>query len=1052
MPTRSNLENGNRLYQDIISKASVRAVMEFYGLKIENSGKGWKTICPFHDDHDPSLSIRNDDKVWHCFVCNESGNAISFVEKYERKVLNNKSFTRLDAMKKTAEICHLEMDLSGIEQSAMQQKFIHNGHVYTEQEKHLLTVIQRIQQIAVYNLNLSENKEALEYLRQRGMNDELIKASGFGYVSSEQVNKIINSDSISNAELAETGFLRYDEQNGTYTPTYRNRILIPIYDENGNTVSFAGRSINGEEPKYLLGRTTSLFSKSNHLYNYHNARNSAYEDKIYIVEGFMDVAGGNKIGIQNIVASMGTALTQEQLKMIQKLNCEVVLMWDNDDAGKAAMIRELPELIRKGFRVSVVPLDKVEQQLPLNDSRKYKDLWDFADSGIKEENLGRVQLSGLRYLLEYKYLAGRQINTETIYQAYAEARKDNILISSKDEIAFEEYIESISDYTRNEIEKIIHDKPIQVKQEPLSEFKDNLLKRYFISSLDSYIDRTADNVKREYYLKNRTQIISSAYSVFNAEPEKFFDNNFVKINMSEVAEQYFSKDEEWHRYETINKFQFENIFDRTFIKNAKGEQAELTLNIEQKQMIINQFNESVSEQERLNLKHIEELYIFDRTDAIRKIIGLEEFNSPQIEMLTESMARLSVAQGKGAYIFDYGSVFDKKMFVALDAKYKTDDGSGFKKILLFDNQGSKLDLKKENIKTGKTKETPQQEQKQAENITTQKEITKSIRFTVYKSLVIDERNDYFFVRIPNTQAKKYMYLNKNNCRWSDNKAILIVELPADKKYQIYSGSREKMEIWDSEQMLKKWESKKGNQKQHEKKKNGNELKESKTVHNEDSSKLKLPSLENAKVKKFTAYTLPKERIIGESPDYYNIRSYESDYELSVPKSDVVFNRMRTEFSIYPKISQKKGVYSNETLSDIHFGVNRPNGFQLLGRMPFNVIDKHLGEKGAEKQIFSIMEEHQIKIQDNGFVRLPVYKDGIYGYIRIANTDLSRVDEHRIALMSTPYHEYNCFKANGESMDTVFAKNIHDYYMESRKEHLDIENYEMNKTEKEVDKE
>lgn len=116
-------------YQMIINQASVREVMEEYGLKIVKKGKDFKTVCPFHDDHDPSLSIR-DDKIWKCFVCNESGNAISFVQKYENKVLGNRNFTVRDAMNKVIDICHLNIPKEQNNQNSLNAQYSHNSRIY----------------------------------------------------------------------------------------------------------------------------------------------------------------------------------------------------------------------------------------------------------------------------------------------------------------------------------------------------------------------------------------------------------------------------------------------------------------------------------------------------------------------------------------------------------------------------------------------------------------------------------------------------------------------------------------------------------------------------------------------------------------------------------------------------------------------------------------------------------------------------------------------------------------------------------------------------------
>ena len=321
-------------YQMIINQASVREVMEEYGLKIVKKGKDFKTVCPFHDDHDPSLSIR-DDKIWKCFVCNESGNAISFVQKYENKVLGNRNFTVRDAMNKVIDICHLNIPKEQNNQNSLNAQYSHNSRIYSEHERVLLNTLNKIKEIANYNLTSLGNTKAKQYLLNRGFTKDLIQELQFGYISYEQIQQWIDKKSFPLEYLLKTGFIREDEQ-GNYHPVFGNRILIPVMDERGNTVTFSGRAIHGEEPKYLHGRNTDIFMKSNHLYNFNVAKNYAYNDKIYVVEGFMDVAGGNKMNIRNIVATMGTSFTKEQIAILDGLNAEKqkTLLINPNDYGK----------------------------------------------------------------------------------------------------------------------------------------------------------------------------------------------------------------------------------------------------------------------------------------------------------------------------------------------------------------------------------------------------------------------------------------------------------------------------------------------------------------------------------------------------------------------------------------------------------------------------------------------------------------------------------------------------------------------------------------------
>lgn len=1040
------------IYNKIVEQASVRMVIESYGLPVFKKGKDYKTICPFHEDHDPSLSIRSDDKIWKCFACNESGNAISFVLKYENKINNNRLFSIQDAMRKVVEICNLNINLDMIKRNNDNLEFVHNRHVYNEKEKKLLSLLDKIKDIGIYYLQNSDSK-AKKYLYDRGFDEQLISQMEFGYIPSQQIYQWIDNNTFSVDELLEIGFIKQVNNSGEFIPAFKDRLLIPILDERGNVVTFSGRSINNEEPKYLHGQNSILFTKSNHLYNYNRAKNSAYGNQIYVVEGFMDVAGGNKIGINNIVATMGTSFSSEQIDMIKRLNCDIVLVRDNDKAGIQAMIKEIPYLINQGFKVSVIDLSKLENKLSLNKDAEYKDLWDFSKLNIREENLEREKTTGFRYLLEYKYFGDKKIDANSISEAYEQAKNDGMIRTSKNEMEFKDYVQDISNYTNQEIDAIIHEKKLDENADPLRHFQNTLMLRYLFSSMDSYISRMADKVKRDYYQSNRNKILKNVSNMFIEEPEKYLDSKHDKIKQSLLFEEVFQMDEQWLKYKTINKFQHDKIFENVHIKNISGQQMDLELNVDQKRMIIKAFNDSMTDEEKLQIKNLEELYIFDRPDALKNIIGLDNYKSENLSLLIESMERSAITKMRGAYIFSYSSVFDEKMLFAIDSKFKTTDGKAFKSILLFDNQGGKLNLTKENIKQTK-EQTEKQGSERNPKIHDEKESEKEqkyINFTVHNSLINRELDKSYFVRIPNTQAKKYMYLNKNEVEWTSNEEVLLVHLLADSKKTIYDKAGKKIDEWDTKALLNKWERK--NTKNKVELSKNNHISKSENNERKPDSKLKLDiqKYDGEKVEQFTAYTLPKERILGESQEFYNFRSYMNDYELSIPKSDVHFDNNKTMVEIYPKIAVRQSKYVNETLSDIHYGIQKNNGFQLLGQLPFNILDQHLSEKGLNKQILSIVDEHRLTIQDNGFIRIPIFKNGVYGYLKVSNRDLKRLSDQRIALLSTPYHEFKCYKNSGEEMENVFGKDVDLLYKDTQKEYLDIENYEVNQLEMEVSK-
>lgn len=792
-------------YQEILEKASVRAVLESYGLSVHKN----KTICPFHTDHDPSLSITKDDKIWNCFVCGEKGNAITFVQKYEEKVLGNTKFETLDAMKKVNEICNLNIDLSMLDKKKNDNQYVHNSHTYTEKEKSLLGLLDRLTKIGSYQLQSSEASDARNYLASRGFDKSLMSDLDFGYIPQKQVEEWIEKKTFPLEDLLEIGFVRMDDK-FNYHPFFGNRVLIPIKDERGNTVAFSGRAMNGEEPKYLHSASTELFKKNNILYNYESAKKYSYGNVIYVVEGFMDVAGGKKIGMQNVVASMGTSLSDEQLSMIQKLDSEIILMRDNDKAGKAAMIKEVPELLKKGFQVSVVDLSKVKERMRLSDEVESKDLWDFANAGVKEEDISSVKKTGTEFLFENKYLT-EEMSVVNIKQAYDRAKEDGLINNTFDEAVFKEIVCSKSDFAKKELEEILHPVPVMDKK-AIDILKDNLLNRYVMANVERCIKNNANPTYLEYFSLHQEEIKNKALAIFVEDPSSYINDKMDMLNVLELVRECIRQDVEWKKFEKVHTFSHESLFDKCYVKNANGQQAKLQLSEEQKRLVIKQFEETYSSEERSQYDKVDEIYILNNINDYDAIVGLQEY--PQSQALVEGLKGRFFMKEEMHY-FSYENVFPKEMLFAVDSKFKNADGTGYKEILIFDNKSDILKLTKENVVKPENKEEKEPEKTVLEEQKSVVEKTKDApaepqkirEITIHKSLIAKETDTSYFVRIPNTGAKKYMYLSKKYTKWLAENDILKTSIKADATYKVFDKSGNQAETLKGVKLMHYWEDK-----------------------------------------------------------------------------------------------------------------------------------------------------------------------------------------------------------------------------------------------------
>lgn len=321
----------------IRQQADIVDVMSRY-ITLEKKGKDYKAICPFHDDHDPSLSISTDKQIFKCFVCGTGGNVFTFVQKIE-----NISF--LEAVCKVAELIHypLHMDTSQFQPKV-------------DQNQPLYDCVQSYIRFLTYELQ-SENDESVKrYLSQRKINEDIIKRFEIGYApESSRSVKYLKAKGFNEQILTDTGLIRTHDLD-TYA-VFDNRLMIPIHDENGNPVGFTARRLNEDKDvaKYINTPETKIYHKGHLIFNYHRAKEFAKKNKrCILVEGAMDVIAFEKADIHESIACLGTACTKEQITLLKRLNVPLVVCYDGDKAGKAATYKFGKLAVDYGLNFSIV--------------------------------------------------------------------------------------------------------------------------------------------------------------------------------------------------------------------------------------------------------------------------------------------------------------------------------------------------------------------------------------------------------------------------------------------------------------------------------------------------------------------------------------------------------------------------------------------------------------------------------------------------------------------------------------------------------------------------
>lgn len=325
---------------DIKSKVNIVDVISEY-LPVEQKGKNYFAICPFHDDHNPSMSISPEKQIYTCFVCGASGNVFNFVANYEKV-----SF--VSAVKKVAQKAGINLDINVKEDYKPQD---------TKYDKYykMFDITNKYYQ---NNIKSVYGKKAIEYLHNRKIDDDIINEFEIGLsMNDNNVSKLLEKKGYDVNELIDIG-LCGKKDNFIYD-IFRNRIMFPLYNLEGKPVGFSGRIYNGEkDSKYVNSKESIIFKKGNLLYNYHRALSHAREKhQIIVVEGFMDVIRLYTIGIKNVVATMGTAITKEHANLLMKLSKNIVLCFDGDKAGEKATISALNALEKIGITPKIIRLE-----------------------------------------------------------------------------------------------------------------------------------------------------------------------------------------------------------------------------------------------------------------------------------------------------------------------------------------------------------------------------------------------------------------------------------------------------------------------------------------------------------------------------------------------------------------------------------------------------------------------------------------------------------------------------------------------------------------------
>lgn len=359
----------------IKSKIDIVSLISSY-IKLEKAGGNYKGRCPFHNEKTPSFFVSPDRGSYYCFGCHAKGDIFTFVQEFE-------GLDFIGSLKVLAEKAGVTLD----------------GYVNTDKtEKNRLHEVLEMATIFFQN-NLKENNDALAYLTTRGINEETIKDWRLGFSSLEwrELHAYLLNKGVTEKDMLAVGLIKKKEGSASYYDVFRGRIMFPINDSSGRVVGFSGRILVQEEnsPKYLNSPETILFNKSEILFGLDKAKTYIkLKDYSILVEGQMDLVMLHQIGIKNTVASSGTALTENQLKKLQRLSNRIIMAYDGDDAGFSASKRSSQIALSLGMdlKVATISDNKDPADLAKDDPEKMKEVLrgskhiiDFYTDGLLEK-------------------------------------------------------------------------------------------------------------------------------------------------------------------------------------------------------------------------------------------------------------------------------------------------------------------------------------------------------------------------------------------------------------------------------------------------------------------------------------------------------------------------------------------------------------------------------------------------------------------------------------------------------------------------------------------
>ncbi|MCC5437753.1 DNA primase [Clostridium botulinum] len=389
-------------------------------IKLKNSGRNYFGLCPFHHEKTPSFSVSQDKQIYKCFGCGEAGNVVTYVMK-------TKNVAFPEAIKILAERVNIDIEEDKKENTNNPKDKIYKINVDAAR---------------YFFNNLIINKNAINYFLNRGVTKSIIKRFGLGYSkdSWDGLLRHLKTKGYTELDMLSAGLI-IKSKNGSYYDRFRNRVMFPVFDYRGKVIGFGGRVLNNAKPKYLNSPETMVFKKGINLYGLNYVVKENKDRVLIIVEGYMDCITLHQYGIKNSVASLGTALTTNQARLLKRYADKVIISYDSDTAGQLATQRGLEILkdVGLGVEILTVPDGKDPDQ--------------FVKAHGKESYLKLVKEA--LPLIEYKIKISKQdLNIGNKRQVIQYIDRYIKIIENLDPVEKDMYIRRLSEETNIEIQTL----------------------------------------------------------------------------------------------------------------------------------------------------------------------------------------------------------------------------------------------------------------------------------------------------------------------------------------------------------------------------------------------------------------------------------------------------------------------------------------------------------------------------------------------------------------------------------------------------------------------